>query len=160
MPVKRRPPLRLDMPPASMREHAELLADPGTPLDEEKWERWTAPRGAHWHRPGTSYRDDAVRVLDERGLAHPALGLDPDRDVSRRAAAILAAEADERAEWKLHGAIGFGTDQPADPAELEVWRAEQAAPYRYAAEFWRDRLVELEDSTAHESASSDLTRES
>jgi hypothetical protein len=145
MPVKRRPPLRLDMPPASMREEADLLADPETPLDEEKWERWTAPRGAHWLRPGTSYRDHAVRVLDERGVAATALGLDPDPDVARRAAAILAVKAEDRAEWYLHGAIGFSTRQPTDPAELEVWRAEQAAPYRYAAEFWRARVAELDD---------------
>jgi hypothetical protein len=142
-PVKRRPPLRVDMPPASMSEHAALMGDPATPLDEEKWERWTVPRGAWWPWPGESYRDDAVRELDEKGFAVTALGLDRDPDVSRRAAAVLAEEADKRADWFLTGVVGFGTDRPAGPAALEEWRAERAAPHRYAARFWRARIDEM-----------------
>lgn len=139
MPVKKRPARRVDTPPPSFIEDAELMADWETPLDPEKWERWTSPRAKPRPWP---YRDGAVKVL-ERGLACPALGFDPDAAVAARAAARLAEEADRHADSFLHGAIGSGTGIPADPAALAAWRSDRAEPYRAAAEFWRDRLTEI-----------------
>lgn len=144
MPVKRRAPRRLDVPAPDFLEEAELLSDPETALDPEKWERWIVLRGAP--RPW-SYRDGALKSL-ERGLACSALGLDPDLDVSGRAAALLAEKADKTADWYLHGGVGSGTGRPTEPAELEAWRAQKAAPWRYWAEFWRARLEEVQTELA------------
>lgn len=144
MPVRRRPPRRLDMPPPDFAEEMRLAGDVGTPLDEEKWERWTCARSAP--RPW-SYREVALRLLEEKGCASAALAFDPDPAVAARAAAILAGRADKTAEWYLHASVGWGTGTPPPSAGPEVWaawRAERAAPYREAAGFWRERVAELE----------------
>lgn len=140
MPVRRRAE-RVDIPPWSHLEWGDLMGDPETPLDPDKWERWTVIRAAR----RCSYRDAVVQTLG-RGMACQALGLDPDPEVARQTAAILAEVADGRADWYLRGAVGWGTGIPSDPAELAEWRAEKAAPHRYAASFWRARLSELEDA--------------
>lgn len=141
MPVRRAGPRRVDTPPFRHAEFSALMSDPETPLDPEKWERWTAP-----HRPPltSSYRDAVVKLLEERDFACRALGFDPDPDVARRAAAILAEKADRTADWYLHGTVGSGTGIPADPAALVAWRAKQAGPCEDEAEFWRARLGEID----------------
>jgi hypothetical protein len=140
VPVRRAGPRRVDTPPPSFAEEMRLGCDAETPLDPEKWERWTCDRSAPRPWP---YRDGAVNSLRERGIACEALGFDPDPDIARLAAARLAADADRHADWFLHGAVGWGTGIPRDPAALAVWRVERAAPYRAAAEFWRARVAEL-----------------